>query len=362
MLFQPYKLGELSLPNRIVMAPMTRARSGPGGVPTAAMAQYYGARASAGLIITEGTQISQQGQGYAWTPGLFTPEQVRGWRRVTEAVHGKGGTIFAQLWHVGRVSHASLQPGGGPPVAPSALSHPGLRVFIDPEGRGPGSGVGCMVEHTHPRALEQPEIAAIVADYARAAANAIEAGFDGVEIHAANGYLINQFIASTTNQRTDEYGGSLGKRLRFLFEVVEAVVRQVGAQRVGVRISPLVTLQGTVDEAPQAAYTVAAARLGTMGIAYLHIAEADWDDAPLMPATFREALRLSFSGAIICAGRYTRDRAEDALARGWMDLAAFGRPFIANPDLPQRLQLGLPLKEPRRETFFGANESGDSDC
>lgn len=361
MLFRAYEMAGLTLRNRIVMPPMTRARAGIDGVPTTAMAEYYSQRASAGLVITEGTHVSQQGQGYAWTPGLHTPEQVRGWRQVTNAVHAAGGRIFAQLWHVERVSHATLQPGGGAPVAPSAVADAALRVFIDPDGRGPDQGEIEKVPASFPRALTLGEIGAVRQDYVDAARRAIEAGFDGVEIHAANGYLINQFIASSTNVRTDRYGGSLGNRLRFLLEVTDAVVSAIGRQRVGVRISPLVTLQGTVDDAPLATYTVAAAQLNRRGIAYLHIAEADWDDAPDMPAAFREALRMSFDGAIISAGRYTQERAEEALRRGWTDLVAFGRPFIANPDLPLRLQRGLPLNAPDPATLFGGDGRGYTD-
>ncbi|TFW23167.1 alkene reductase [Massilia arenosa] len=361
MLFNAYELGGLTLRSRVVMPPMTRARASVDGVPTAAMAQYYAQRASAGLIITEGTQISQQGQGYAWTPGLHTPEQEQGWRRVTAAVHAAGGRIFAQLWHVGRVSHASLQPRGGAPVAPSSVADERLRVFVDADRRGPVAGRVEMVSATPPRAMTVDEIESVRLDYVHAARRALAAGFDGVELHAANGYLLNQFIASSTNLRTDRYGGSLANRLRLLLEVTDAVVAAVGRQRVGVRISPLVTLQGTADAAPLATYTVAAAQLSRRGIAYLHIAEADWDDAPDMPTAFREALRMSFDGAIISAGRYTLERAEETLRRGWADLVAFGRPFVANPDLPLRLQRGLPLNAPDPATFFGGDGRGYTD-
>ncbi|HXE20466.1 MAG TPA: alkene reductase, partial [Castellaniella sp.] len=214
------------------MPPMTRSRSGPGNVPTELMARYYAQRASAGLIITEGTQISQQGQGYAWTPGIHSPEQVAGWRRVTDAVHAAGGRIFLQLWHVGRISHVSLQPGGKPPVSSSERVANGVKVFIDPEHKGAKGGVGGMVQHSRPHALTEHEIALVVADFAQGARNAMQAGFDGVEIHAANGYLVNQFIDSGVNDRTDSYGGTLQKRLRFLREVVEAVIHVVGRERV----------------------------------------------------------------------------------------------------------------------------------
>ncbi|MER2178352.1 MAG: alkene reductase, partial [Stenotrophomonas maltophilia] len=358
MLFSPYTRGALALPNRIVMPPMTRSRAGEGNVATPLMAEYYAQRASAGLIVSEGTQISQQGQGYAWTPGIHDQAQIAGWRGVTDAVHAAGGRIVAQLWHVGRVSHVALQPGGAAPVSSSALLAEGVKVFVDPEGRGPQSGVGEMVQHSMPRALTVDEIAGIVRDYAAAARNAIAAGFDGIELHGANGYLINQFIDSQANQRTDAYGGSLQNRLRFLREVTEAVAAEIGAERVGVRLAPLTTLQGAVDDTPQATYLAAAHLLDQIGVGYLHIAEADWEDAPLMPVAFKEALRMIYRGTLIYAGKYTVARAEEALAKGWADLIAFGRPFIANPDLPERLQQGLPLNPPDKATFFGGGATG----
>ncbi len=361
MLFSPYTRGALTLPNRIVMPPMTRSRAGEGNVATPLMAEYYAQRASAGLIVSEGTQISQQGQGYAWTPGIHDEAQIAGWRGVTDAVHAAGGRIVAQLWHVGRVSHVALQPGGAAPVSSSALLAEGVKVFVDPEGRGPQSGVGEMVQHSMPRALAIDEIAGIVRDYAAAARNAIAAGFDGIELHGANGYLINQFIDSQANQRTDAYGGSLQNRLRFLREVTEAVAAEIGAERVGVRLAPLTTLQGAVDDTPQATYLAAAHLLDQIGVGYLHIAEADWEDAPVMPVAFKEALRMIYRGTLIYAGKYTVARAEEALAKGWADLIAFGRPFIANPDLPERLQQGLPLNPPDKATFFGGGAAGFTD-
>ncbi|WP_263141035.1 alkene reductase [Pseudomonas sp. RIT-PI-AD] len=361
MLFTSYRLGGLALPNRIVMPPMTRSRAAAGNVPTALMAEYYAQRASAGLIISEGTQISQQGQGYAWTPGIHTPEQIAGWRGVTDAVHAAGGRLFAQLWHVGRVSHVSLQPGGAAPVSSSPRVADGVKVFIDPDGKGPETGVGGMVQHSVPRALSEAEIAQVVRDFASAARNALEAGFDGVELHGANGYLINQFIDSRANTRTDGYGGSLPNRLRFLREVSEAVAAVTGPERLGVRLAPLTTLQGTVDDTPQATYLGAAKALDDIGVVYLHIAEADWEDAPEMPPAFKEALRLIYRGTLIYAGRYTAERAETALHDGWADLIGFGRPFVANPDLPNRLRRGLPLNEPDGNHFFGGAQVGYTD-
>lgn len=361
MLFTPYKAGIHSLKNRIVMPPMTRSRADAGEVANSLMAEYYSQRASAGLIITEGTQISRQGQGYAWTPGIYTPAQVAGWKEVTDAVHAKGGLIFAQLWHVGRVSHTSIQENGQAPVAPSAIVAEGVKVFVDLEGKGPEEGVGSMIQHSTPRELSIPEIKAIIADYATAARNAVAAGFDGVELHGANGYLIEQFIDSQTNLRTDEYGGSLENRLRFLKEVVTAVSAAIGKERVGIRQAPLTTLMGAMDDHPEETYIAAAKILDEIGVAYIHIAEADWDNAPVMPVAFKEAYREAFKGTLIYAGKYTKARAEEALAKGWADLIAFGRPFIANPDLPFRLEHNLPLNEPDRTSFFGGASKGYTD-
>lgn len=358
MLFDHYSLQALSLNNRIVMPPMTRSRAGAGDVATDQMAEYYAQRASAGLIISEGTQISQQGQGYAWTPGIYNEAQIAGWKKVTSAVHQAGGKIFAQLWHVGRVSHTVLQPGNAAPVSSSAIQAEGVKVFVDVEGRGPENGVGEMVQHSMPRALTREEIPAIIEQYAQAARNAMAAGFDGVELHGANGYLINQFIDSRENQRTDEYGGSLTNRLRFLKEVAQAVADAIGKEKLGIRLAPLTTLMGSKDDTPEATYLAAASVLNDIGIAYIHIAEADWDDAPVMPAAFKEALRQVFRGTMIYSGKYTVERAEEALAKGWADLIGFGRPFIANPDLPYRLQHNLPLNQPIREQFFGGSKEG----
>lgn len=358
MLFTSYTLGGLALPNRIVMPPMTRSRAAAGDVVTDVMATYYAQRASAGLIISEGTQICPEGQGYAWTPGIYTAEQVAGWKRVTDAVHAAGGRIFAQLWHVGRISHVDLQPGGQAPVSASAVLAEGVKVFVDAQRQGPEAGVGGMVQHSLPRALREDEIPGIVAQYAQAARNALAAGFDGVELHAANGYLINQFIDSNTNLRTDGYGGTLAKRLRFLREVTEAVVAVMGPQRVGVRLAPLTTLNGAEDATPQATYVAAAKLLGDIGVAYLHIAEVDWEDAPEMPVAFKEALRLVYPGTMIYAGKYTLEKAQAALQAGWADLIGFGRPYMANPDLPARLAQGAPLNELDSSTLFGGGAKG----
>ncbi|PZF71062.1 alkene reductase [Taibaiella soli] len=361
MLFTKYELSGLPLGNRIVMPPMTRSRASSGEVATDLMAEYYSQRATAGLIISEGTQISRQGQGYAWTPGIFTDEQIQGWRKVTDAVHKNGGKIFAQLWHVGRISHVSLQEDGAAPVAPSAILADGVKVFVDANGDGAIGGAGEMIQHSMPRELTIGEIQSIIKDYAHAAKNAITAGFDGVELHGANGYLIEQFIDSQTNLRTDEYGGSLENRLRFLREVVTAVADAIGKERVGVRQAPLTTLMGAIDDHPEETYIAAAKILNEIGIAYIHIAEADWDNAPVMPVAFKEAYRKAFSGTLIYAGKYTKERSEEALTKGWADLIAFGRPFIANPDLPYRLENDLPLNEPDRTKFFGGDANGYTD-
>ncbi|MDF3887816.1 MULTISPECIES: alkene reductase [Cupriavidus] len=361
MLFTPYTFGHITTRNRIVMPPMTRSRAAAGDVATDLMAEYYSQRATAGLIISEGTQISRQGQGYAWTPGIYSPGQVTGWRKVTDAVHAAGGKIFAQLWHVGRVSHTTLQPGNTAPVSSSALVAEGVKVFVDATGQGPQGGVGEMIQHSAPRALNIDEIPGIVADYAQAARNALAAGFDGVELHGANGYLINQFIDSQANTRDDEYGGSLANRLRFLKEVAQAVTDVVGKDRIGVRLAPLTTLQGAVDDTPEATYLAAAHALGQIGVGYIHIAEADWEDAPVMPAAFKEALRAIYPGTLVYSGNYSKARAEEALTKGWADLIGFGRPFIANPDLPYRLQHDLPLNAGDRSKYFGGGAAGYTD-
>ncbi|MGI9089880.1 MAG: alkene reductase [Gemmatimonadaceae bacterium] len=354
-LFSPFHLGPLTLPNRLVMAPMTRSRAAqPGDVPSALNARYYAQRASAGLIITEATQISQEGKGYAWTPGIYTDAQRDGWRLVTDAVHEERGRIFLQLWHVGRVSHPSLQPGGRLPVAPSAVRPRGVRVYaIDPT-----DGVPRFLHCETPRALTLEEITHVIDDYRRAAALAADAGFDGVEIHGANGYLIDQFLRSTTNLREDRYGGSAENRIRFLRDVVSAVAAEVGRDRVGVRLSPYVTLADMADPEIVDTTLLAVDALQEKGIAYLHLSEADWDDAPATPHDFREALRHRFRNTLIVAGRYTAERGEAIIAQGLADLVTFGRPFLSNPDLPRRLAAGLPLNTPDPATFFGGDAKG----
>lgn len=352
-LFQPYQLGALHLPNRVVMAPMTRARSTqPGDVPNAMNATYYAQRASAGLIVTEATQISPQGKGYSFTPGIHSDAQVAGWRQVTDAVHAAGGRIFLQLWHVGRMSHPDFQD-GALPVAPSAVPFEGSTWKFDPS-----VGKGSMVACPTPRALTRDEIADIVADFRAAARRAMDAGFDGVEIHGANGYLIDQFLRTSSNQRTDAYGGSRENRLRFLREVVDAVADEIGAQRTGIRLAPFLTARGM--NCPDILPTLlqGARWLGQRGTAYLHLVEADWDGAPPFTEEFRRDIRAAFPSTIIVAGQYDLERAQRVLAAGHADLVAFGRSFIANPDLPRRLREGIPLSAFDNTRLFGGNDAG----
>ncbi|NYR13210.1 alkene reductase [Pseudoalteromonas sp. MIP2626] len=363
-LFSSVELGPYTLKNRIVMPPLTRSRSTqPGNIPNDLMATYYAQRASAGFMVTEGTQIEPRGQGYAWTPGIHSAAQIEGWKKVTQAVHAKGGIIFAQLWHVGRVSHTSLQPNEAKPIAPSAITADNVKVFIET-----GPGQGALSEPSTPRALSTDEVSELVNMYAQAAKNALEAGFDGVELHCANGYLVNQFISEHTNVRDDQYGGSLTNRLRFLKEIVAAVSAVVGADRLGVRFAPLFSSTdetrvylGLVESDPQNTYIEAIKVLEQAGIAYLSIAEADWDNAPDLPEQFYKAARAQFSGRIIYAGKYTVDKALRILNNGYGDLFAFGRPFIANPDLPERIKQQWPLNEADAATMYGGTEIGYSD-
>ncbi|MCA1323733.1 alkene reductase [Herbaspirillum sp. alder98] len=355
-LLAPLTLGGTPLPHRIVMAPMTRARSTqPGDVPNALNATYYAQRASAALIVTEAAQISPQGKGYSFTPGIYSQAQVQGWRLVTDAVHQADGRIFLQLWHVGRMSHPDFHD-GALPVAPSAVPFEGQIWKVDA-----ATGIGAMVDSPTPRALERSEIAAIVNDFRHAARNAMDAGFDGVEIHGANGYLIDQFLRTTSNVRDDEYGGSRENRLRFLKEVVDAVAGEIGAQRTAIRLAPFLTARGM--DCPDILPTIldAAAFLHERGVAYLHLVEADWDDAPEITETFRQQLRARFAGPIIVAGNYNKARAEWVLEHGYADLVAFGRPFVANPDFVRRLTAGLPLAEFDGSTLFGGTARGYTD-
>jgi N-ethylmaleimide reductase len=355
-LFSPIKLGAYTLRNRIVMAPMTRGRAGEGNAPGRMNATYYAQRASAGLIITEATQVSLQGVGYPNTPGIHTPQQVAGWRLVTEAVHSRGGRIFLQLWHVGRISHPRLQENGALPIAPSAI-RPSGEAFTD-KGRKP---------FVTPRTLETGEIPEVIAQFRNGAQYALEAGFDGVEIHAANGYLIDQFLRDGTNRRTDIYGGTIENRARFLLEVVESVSEVWGAARVGVRISPTSTFNDMSDSDPAATFAYATERLGRLGIAYLHVVEGsesengdDFFRERRAAVDFRR-LRELFAGTYIANGGYDHDRAAASLARGDADLISFARLFLSNPDLPERFALNAPLNFPDPTTYYGGGEKGYTD-
>ncbi len=351
-LFRPMQLGPYRIANRIVMAPLTRSRAGSDGVPRPLMAEYYRQRASAGLIIAEGTNVSPQGRGYAFTPGLYTAAQVAGWRPVTDAVHAEGGRIFVQLWHVGRISHPSLQPDGALPVAPSAIRPASLSY----------TGTGFEVCVT-PRPLETVEIAGIVEQYRLAALNALAAGFDGVEIHAANGYLIEQFLRDSTNKRSDRYGGSRENRARLLIEVTAAVAGVCGGARVGIRLSPVTPVNDIgQDSDPAATYGHVVAELNAFGLAYIHLIEgATQGPREVLGGFDFQTLRRSFKGLYIANNGYDLALALAARERDLADLVAFGRLYLANPDLVERLRIGAALNVPAPATFFGGGAAGYTD-
>lgn len=358
-LFDPIQVGALALANRIAMAPLTRNRS-PGAVPQAITATYYAQRASAGLLISEGTAISHQAQGYADVPGLYAPEQIKGWQAVTAAVHAAGGKIVTQLWHVGRVSHTSLQPGQGAPVAPSAIAAQTKTVLLQ-------DGVARFVPTSDPRALALDELPGIVADYRRAARAALDAGFDGVEIHAANGYLLDQFLKTGANQRTDAYGGSIENRARLLLEVTAAVCADIGGDRTGIRLSPVTPANDIVDADPQPLFAHVLRQLAPLGLAFVHVIEGSTGGPRELPerpfdyaaakAAYRDA---GGQGAWMVNNGYTRDMADAAVAAG-ADLVSFGRPFIANPDLVARLRQNGPYNEGNRATYYGGGAAGYTD-
>lgn len=348
-LFSSAPLGALSLPHRIIMAPLTRSRAAqPGDIPQQLNVDYYKQRASAALIITEATQISAQGKGYAFTPGIYTEEQITGWCGVTDAVHEQGSRMFLQLWHVGRVSHSRLQPGNTLAVAPSAIAVEG-QAFTE-EG---------FFDFETPRALNTEEIPTIVEQYRQAAVNAKRAGFDGVEIHAANGYLLDQFLKDGSNKRDDAYGGSIANRARLTLEVCKAVSDVWGGEHVGIRISPTGTFNSMSDSAPQALFDYLVAQLKPFGLAYLHVVES-FAGAGTEGFDF-DRLRQAFDGAYIANGGYTAATAEQSLIQNKSDFVAFGAPFISNPDLPERIRQGADLAEPNPDTFYGGGAEGYTD-
>lgn len=356
-LFTPLKVGAITVPNRVFMAPLTRLRSiEPGDIPTPLMGEYYRQRASAGLIISEATQISAQAKGYAGAPGLHSPEQIAAWKKITDGVHAENGRMAVQLWHTGRISHTSLQPGGQAPVAPSALAA-GTRTSLRD-----ANGNAIREETSVPRALETSEIPGIVDDFRQAVANAREAGFDLVELHAAHGYLLHQFLSPSANQRTDQYGGSVENRARLVLEVVDAVCNEWGADRIGIRVSPIGTFQNTdngPNEEADALYLIE--QLARRGIAYLHMSEPDWAGGAPYTEAFREKVRARFHGPIVGAGAYTPEKAEDLLSKGLIDAVAFGRDYIANPDLVERLERKAELNPQRPESFYGGGAEGYTD-
>ncbi|MGI2031620.1 alkene reductase [Rhizobium panacihumi] len=362
-LFDPITLGDIALENRVAMAPLTRNRS-PRAVPNDLNVVYYEQRATAGLIISEGTSVTQQGQGYIDVPGLYLPQAIEGWKKVTDAVHQRGGKIVTQLWHVGRISHASLQPNGGAPVGPSALPANGKTYIIKPDGSG------AFVETSEPRALELSEIPGIVDDFRKGARAAIEAGFDGVEIHGANGYLIDQFLKTGANQRTDDYGGSIENRTRFLLEIVDAVVSEIGGGRTGLRLSPVTPANNITEQDPQPLFHHVAQELGKRDLSFIHVIEGatggprdfTQGDGPFdyhaMKAAYRAA---GGKGAWMVNNGYDGQSAKAAVESGYADVVAFGRSFIANPDLVDRLKTGAPLNTPDVSTFNGGGAKGYTD-
>ncbi|QPF86305.1 alkene reductase [Bradyrhizobium genosp. L] len=350
-LFEPFKLGHLTLPNRFAMAPLTRNRAVPPGmVPSPLAVDYYGQRASAGLLITEASQVSQQGQGYQDTPGIYSREQVEAWRKVTDRVHERGGHIFIQLWHVGRISHVTLQPNGGAPVAPSALKAK-TKTFVN----------GTFADVSEPRALELSEIPGILDDFKRGTANALAAGFDGVEIHGANGYLLDQFARDGINKRTDSYGGSIENRAKLMLEVSRAVATEAGAERTGIRISPVTPANDASDSNPQPLFDFIVDHLNALKLTYIHVIEgATGGPRDIAPFDYT-SLRKRFKQAYIANNGYDFALANKVLEAGAADMIAFGKPFISNPDLVERLKAGAPLNEWDKNTFYGGGAKGYTD-
>jgi N-ethylmaleimide reductase len=350
-LFSPARFGAIELANRVVMSSLTRNRAGAGNVPTPLIAEYYRQRASAGLILTEATPICAEGHGYPRTPGIHTPEQVAGWKQVTAAVHGAGGRIALQLWHVGRISHPDLQPGGALPVAPSAI-RPAGQVFTGQ----------ALKDYVTPRALELSEIPALVESYARAARNAMAAGFDGVEIHAGNGYLLDQFLRSSTNHRSDAYGGSKENRARLLLEVLDAVCAAIGNDRVGLRLSPVTPFNDISDDHPQETFDYVVTQLNPLKLAFLDVLQGT-GGAPKeewIPFDY-DQLHALYSGKLIRNNGYDFETAQQAVTSGAADAIAFGRLLLANPDLVERFRGGAPLNSPDYETLYSGEEKGYTD-
>ena len=349
-LFEPYQLGPITLPNRLVMAPLTRNRAVAGMVPSPLAIDYYGQRASAGLLVTEASQVSHQGQGYQDTPGIYSKEQVAGWRKVTNRVHERGGRIFIQLWHVGRISHVDLQENNQLPVAPSAIRAKG-KTFVG----------GTFADVSEPRALALEELPGIIESFRRAAANALESGFDGVEIHGANGYLLDQFAKDGTNKRTDAYGGSIENRARLMLEVSKVVVAEAGAERTGIRISPVTPSNDISDSNPQPLFDYIVDHLNALKLVYLHVIEGATGGARDVAPFDYASLRRRFHGAYMANNGYDFDLATKVLAANQADLIAFGKPFLANPDLVERFKRGAPLNAPDKATFYGGGAKGYTD-
>jgi len=349
-LFSPVTLGSIALNNRMVMAPLTRNRSGEGAVPHALNVTYYSQRATAGLIITEATPISAMAHGYPALPGIYTDAQIAGWKQVTDAVHAKGGKIVIQLWHVGRISHPSLLPNGAQPVAPSAIK-PAGKAFTY---KG-------LIDFVQPRALDARELPAIVQDYVHATQCAIKAGFDGIEIHAANGYLLDQFLRDGSNTRTDNYGGSFENRARLLLEVTKAVVNVIGADKVGVRLSPVNPFNDMKDSNPQALFNFLAEALNPFNLAYLHAVEGGIHGGGIADPFDFNAFRKLFKGQYMANLSYDKPRGNAAIASGHADCVAYGVPFLANPDLVERFKVDAPLNEADSKTFYGGTEKGYTD-
>jgi N-ethylmaleimide reductase len=357
-LFSSYNMRGLTLNNRFLMAPMTRSRaSQPGDVPNALMAEYYAQRASAGIIITEATQISMQGMGYAKTPGIYSQAQIDGWKLTTDAVHQAGGKIFLQLWHVGRVSSAKVN--GLQPIAPSALIAKDTKVYIfDGANNNIPRGDATFVPVDEPRAMTEADIKNVIAEFVQAAKNAMQAGFDGVEIHGANGYLIDQFLRSNSNQRTDAYGGSQANRIRLLVEITDAVVNAIGADKTGVRLSPFISFKDMADPEILDTIMLASKALNGLGITYIHLCEADWADAPTIPEDFRKALRATFENTIIATGNKAPEEGEHLLQQNCVDLIGFGRKFLTNPDYPARVKANATMNEiSDSHTLFGGGDA-----